>query len=133
MKRSSESLPEMLAFTRIIVCDRELVPLCGGKLVQRYFHIPATLHLPQIVNGFMVKNQLAVTVKLAPFAKFAVGCFHLLTPFLWGIRWVPPFPHIERMEIVLRPAKRLLFEIFLRELLAADTGRRKQQISPGRS
>ena len=71
--------------------------------------------------------QLAVAVKLSPFAKSAVGCFHLLP--LWEIGRVSLFPHIGRMEIVLLPAKRLLFE-FSMKIIFLGTSARNNKFRP---
>ena len=82
--------------------------------------VTVSLHFPQVVNGFMVQNQLAVMVELTAFHIVRGVFFHLLTPDL---------RENEKIKLLI-PLLSLAAIWYLRP---APKNRRKQQISPGRS
>lgn len=62
----------------------ELVQFRLPQGTKRYFIVTEVSLFPQIVYGFVLENQLAVSVKLAPFSEVTWDWFHLLTSFRWG-------------------------------------------------
>ena len=54
--------------------------------------VTVSLHFPQVVNGFMVQNQLAVMVELTAFHIVRGVFFHLLTPDLRENEKIKLFP-----------------------------------------